>query len=365
MDIQGPSSISTNQVAPSSEAVEVQISLGGNTVTKMPSLSKLIQDLQDEISFFHSERVEDTEDTEEGVEDRAKAVLEQLIKRIREVYASADANNDSKGKEQVLSKLRSGEFKSLQQLLEGLEEYSSDHGEQFALLLEISDSLPAGSDAAKLVTDAIENSASVWEHELIASSNTLQEADILSKETGVQRDKLQRAYQDSVVAYESVIKSLATLVTHFGIKKLEMGSDFLQEAARSDLAAFPSSVEKELLEKTLIELQGMKVLHTLKSGLADACQRASELDSSLAKLDQAQFSTNFFKSLHDPTEFDVHIKQKIATASNIQNRILLLQDLKDTIAQTPPYYFKEGGHNQAISPWQTEIDNLIYKEAGD
>ena len=365
--VQGSGAANQAQAAVDAQSATqaTKVVIGGQQIQKMPSLSQLVQDLQEEISFAHQERLESEDNFDEGIDDRSSRIRERMIARIKETYEGQEAGNETaQNRERMITNLRSGQFQNLEQLLENLGGFTSDHGEMFAMLVAAADELPADSAAGKLVDEAIVATASMWEHQVTAAVNTVSESDKVAVETGIKRDELQRLYQDSVVTYESVINTLSELVAKFGLDRVETGTEFLQEAARADLVSLPSSVDPERLEHTLLELQGMKVYNTLRENIDMAHERASTKDAHLAKLDRSWLTTSFIRALNDPSEFDAHIKLRVeGGGSSIQNRVLLLQDLKNAISETPSHYFQDGGKDRAESPWQTEIDNLIYEEA--
>ena len=250
-------------------------SLGGLAVQKAPTMSQLLADLQEEISFAHAERAESEEEAEEALEDRANRVREKLIERIRDVYKAADSSNEqANSRQEMLEKLKAGHYKSPDDLLEDLGQRTGDRAEIFHLLTAAGDELEPGSAAAELVNDALIAAASDWEHEIVAGSNTFESSAEAAARTGLEQDELQRAYQDTIVSYESVISTLAELTAKFGLDRVEDGADFLQEAARADLISQPSSVEPERLERTLLELQGMKIYHTFQENIDTAYERA-------------------------------------------------------------------------------------------
>ncbi|MCY4324753.1 MAG: hypothetical protein OXC81_01855 [Betaproteobacteria bacterium] len=339
-------------------------SLGGLAVAKAAPAAQLLADLQEEISFAHSERAENDEEAEEALEDRANRVREKLIERIRDVYKAAEGGNEQQNsRQEMLEKLKSGHYKSPDDLLEELGQRSEDRAEIFYLLTSFGDDLEPGSAAAELVGDALIAAASDWEPEIVAGGNTLAQSAAVAERTGLEQDELQRAYQDTIVSYESVITTLAELTAKFGLDRVEDGADFLQEAARADLISQPSSVEPERLERTLLELQGMKIYHTFRENVEAAYTRAVGGDERLGQLAHDWVMTRFISSLSDPSDFDINFKRRVPEDARIQARVLLLQDLKGAISETPEHYFTSGGKDRAMSPWQTEIDRLIYQEA--
>ena len=339
-------------------------SLGGLAVQKVATTSQLMADLQEEISFAHAERAENDEEAEEALEDRANRVRERMIERIRDIYKAAGSQNDQQNnRQEMLEKLRSGHYKSPDDLLEELGQRTGDRAEIFYLLTAAGDELEPGSPAAELVNDALIAAASDWESEIVAGGNTLERSAEAAERTGLEQDELQRAYQDTIVSYESVISTLSELASKFGIDRVEDGADFLQEAARADLIAQPSSVEPERLERTLLELQGMKIYHTFQENVSAAYERAVGGDGRIGQLERDWVMTRFIHSLSDPSDFDINFKRRVPEDALIEARVLFLQDLKSAISETPEHYFASGGKDRAISPWQTEIDRLIYQEA--
>lgn len=369
MDI--PGSLPTNSVRgiqqrdTSEVETDCKATLGRKNLVKLSSLSKLVQDLQDEMSFANSEKVESEDNMDEMLEDRSKQVRESLVKRVRDVYQSDQAGgNNHPQMDRLMARVRQGQYQHPDQLLEDLGQLCSDKGELFSLLAAMGDNLEEGSSSAKLVADALADAAVQWESEITAGANTLAKAGAFAARTGIERDRFQRSYQESVVAYECVIKTLAELVHKFGLEQFQAGAEFLQEAALSDLASMSSSVEYERLEHTLLELQGVKVFNTWQESIEKSLERAAGKDPLLARIERDWLVHGFVRSLDRPHEFDLNMKQKFSYADNIENQVLLLQDLKNAVAETPEHYFAEGGKERAITPWQNEIDRLIYQEAG-
>ena len=356
-----------NQAAAAAQnaaAADAAAQLGGLAVQKAPAMSQLLADLQEEMSFAHSERAENDEEAEEALEDRANRIRERLIERIRDVYKSAENSNEQQSsRQEMLEKLKAGHYRSPDDLLEELGERTEDRAEIFYLLTAAGEELEEGSAAAELVNDALIAAASDWEHEIVAGSNTFELSAASAERTGLEQDELQRAYQDTIVSYESVISTLSELTSKFGIDRVEDGADFLQEAARTDLISQPSSVEPERLERTLLELQGMKIYHTFQENVGTAYERAVGGDKRIGQLERDWVMTRFIHSLSDPSDFDINFKRRVPEDALLQARVLLLQDLKSAIAETPEHYFTTGGKDRAMSPWQTEIDRLIYQEA--
>lgn len=345
---------------------DVKATLGRKNLVKLSSMSKLVQDLQDEMSFAHSEKVESEDTLDEMLEDRSKQVRENLVKRVRDAYQPGQAGgNNHPQMDRLMTRMRQGQYQHPDQLLGDLEQMCSDKGELFALLATMGDNLEEGSAAAKLVADTQAEAAVQWENEITAGVNTLVKAGAFAARTGIARDRFQRSYQESVVAYECVIKTLAELVQKFGLEQFQAGAEFLQEAALTDLASMSSSVEYERLEHTLLELQGVKVFNTWQERIEQSLERAATKDSLLAKIEHNWLVKGFVQSLNQPHEFDLNMKQKFSYADNIETQVLLLQDLKNAVTETPEHYFTEGGKERAITPWQNEIDRLIYQEAGN
>lgn len=369
MDVSGPQSLSAGEQARRAAsdgevATDVKATLGRKSLVKLSSVSKLVQDMQDEISFAHSERVDSEETLEENLEDRTKQVRERMIKRVRSIYQPDLAgNNQHQQMQRQMARLRNAQYRHPDQLLEDLGEACGDKGEVFAMLVAMGDELEEGSPAARMVEDAIVMAAARWEHEITAGANTLSKAAEFAAQTGVERERFQRSYQKSVVGYQFVIKTIAELVQEFGIERFQAGAEFLQEAALTDMAAMPCSVETEQLEHTLLELQGVKIFNTWHEGVQEALERAARKDAALAKIKRGWLLEGFVRSLEQPHEFDTSMKQKFTYADEVANQILLLQDIKGVIAETPVHYFSEGGKQRAVAPWQNEIDRLIYEEA--
>ena len=339
-------------------------SLGGLAVQKAPTTSQLLADLQEEMSFAHAERAESEDDAEEGLEDRANRIREKLLERIRDVYkASASQNEQQNSRQEMLEKLKSGHYRSPDDLLEDLGQGTGDRARIFHMLAAAGDELEPGSAAAELVNDALIAAASDWEHEIVAGGNTFAQSAEAAERTGLEQDELQRAYQDTIVSYESVIATLGELTAKFGLDRVEDGADFLQEAARADLISQPSSVEPERLERTLLELQGMKIYHTFRENVDTAYARAVDGDQRIGQLERDWVMARFINALSDPSDFDINFKRRVPADAQIEARVLFLQDLKGTISETPEHYFAAGGKDRAMSPWQTEIDRLIYQEA--
>ena len=341
----------------------VKASIGGQKV-KQVNLNKALQDFAEEATFGHEERVDADDKVEDAIDDRARQLREQMIKKIKEIYEKAPAKEDHNAQMQRLQRKANNPDYTPQDLLDDLGGEDSDKGQLFASLLELqatTDSEPAKTTIQK----AIEIASDKWESQIFAAANTLDDAIKFSEETQINRDELQRSYQDSVVEYSSVITTLASLVNEFGVDKLGASADFLQSAAVSDLAAMPCSVDKEKLNATLLELQGMKIMHTIDEGINTSLERAAGTDKTLGSIKNDWMMSNFLRSLADPNIFTLNIKGRIDSSNNPQSKVLLLQDLKQQITDIPEHYFQSGQKQRSISPWQREIDHLVQIEADE
>ena len=326
-----------------------------------PSIQELVQDLQEEISFAHSEKTEEKSIKEFEVEDHNTHILEHLIARVEEERPAGDPSDQNK--EDTLEKaLLAGHLQNAEDLQEALENLSQDKSEAFSLLVHLAASSALPKTAQDLLHEALKDYARHHHAQITAGFNTAALAQQTAAHTHIPASSLQHTYQEAVTSYEGILPALLKIIAAGGVEKFEDNTQFLMQAAQVDLASEHSSVQPERLKRILSELQGLKIFNTLRDRLRKIITRLAGQFSQCKTLKPKDWLSRTLHHAHDPSLFEQNIKSGVLSLAPAP-RVLFLQELRGLIRSLPEYLFSTPTEKHRILfPLQKEIDTLIFKK---
>ena len=323
-----------------------------------PSIQELVADIQEEISFAHSEKTQEKNINEFEVEDHGTHILEQLIARVEEENAPGDPSNQDK-KDTLERALTAGQ--NQEELEETLQNLTPDKSEAFSLLAYLSQKTLYPEAKAHL-ENFMQSYVDRYEPQITAGFNTAALAKKTAKNSHVPQSTLQHTYQDAVTSYEGILPTLLKIIEASSVEGFEDNAQFLMQAAQVDLASERSSVQPERLKRILSELQGLKIFNTLKEALQKIIQRLKTQYPQAQTLHTNPWLSHTLHHIQEPTRFEDTVN-KHAAALPPAPKVLFLQELRNLMRALPSYLFSAPTEKKRILfPIQREIDNLIFKK---
>ena len=333
-------------------------------VVKMPSQAQLLQDMQEEISFAHSEKTEKKNIEEYECEDAHQNLYFYLVEKIQEAYPPEDKNYESK-KESFAKALFSEPQQSEEQIENALHGLTEDAGEAFALLQDMLKTPPEGMDAKTLASlKATEgNYAEKHGARILAAINTAPLARETGAAEGIQTSELQARYQQIVEDYTGILPALAQLTAKNGVEKFEESARFIMQATERDLVAQRASRNPERLKRILAEFQGLKVFNTLREWSAHIFGRFGKHSRQALPFDKNTLFSRAVQFLAHPENFQGLLQKDIQKLSP-RDQVLFLQEVRNAVRTMPDYLFQapEEQKSRILFPLQSRIDHLVFEE---
>ena len=357
------------QAAARNAAVSAQAAgaYSGSRVVKMPSAAQLLQDIQEEIGFAQSEKMEEKDIEEYECEDAHQNLYAHLVEKIEEAYPQEDPTHKEK-QESFAKRLLSRQGQSEEEIARHLGDLTEDKGEAFALLKEAHDNPPPGLDAATraALKNTLEKFAEKEGTQILAGVNAAAEARRMSRETGIEASALQASYQNMVADYAGILPALAQITVKTSPDHFEDHARFIMQAAEKDLAAERSSRQPEKLRRILAEFQGLKIFNTLREWSSNAFalfSKKAEGEEEGFPFKKDELFTQSLQFLNRPEQFHDLIQQPIRNMSP-ESQVLFLQDMRNGVRLLPDYLFQNPDEEKAriLFPVQTRIDRLVFEE---
>lgn len=326
--------------------------------------SQLLADMAEEISFSHSEKIEEKEIEDHACEDYLDKSHARLVEEVAKEYPPDDPEHQAKH-ESFMKKLAQQPQASEEEIRQLLGESTSDAAQALALLTQAigSPDLPGGAAMKEKLEGVSKSMVEMQGEQIQAGINTIALARRTAKETGMSTEHLQANYQKMVGSYEAILPALSQLANSEGIEAFEAGAGFVNRAAARDLAAARPSVAPARLQRILAEFQGVKVFNTLREWVDGSLQRFAAIIPKSKDFSRRGFFTRVLSFLVGPEKFRPLIAEPMA-GLNAQDKVLLLQDLRQAIRTLPNWLFASGGQEKEriLYPVQKEIDHLVFEE---
>ncbi len=334
----------------------------GAPLTAMPSASQLLQDMQEEISFSHSEKTEEKDIAEHDCEDYLDAIYAQLIADVAQEYPAEDPSH--KGKyEETVSLLRRSGGQNPDQLRGALRDITADSGEAFALLARAEKDPSLTQEQRVLAHTAARAMAEDEAPAIQAGINTAGLARAAAETSGLPADQLQAAYQSMVVDYGAILPALTHMAEKGGASGFAESARFLTSAAAADLSSVRPSAQPARLQHILARFQGVKIFNSLREGSDAITGRFDKEVSAAPAFAKGGFFVRYLKFLTRPEEFASLLYQPM-TPMGKARKTLMLQDIRTNARSVPLWLLPEGAaaRSRIIYPLQKEIDRLVYEE---
>lgn len=358
--------ISANKVSRPFDAQSEQVSgtLGTTRVIKSPVMSQLVADLQEEAGFSEAERKEDEGSEEAGIRDRAKEARRQLLRRVQEIFSRRDGKTRShqQRREQKLGELLAQRYpQNTKELFKIVNEVTKDKGEALALLQSFSQKGNIDAKTKSLIESSLPEFIDTNAEAIQASVNTLTVADATNLQTGLDTEKLQAFYQESVTSYQGILPVLTRITDDIGVPNFETARHFLFQAIDAELASEQSSKQPEHLQSILAELQGVKIFNTIRTDAEKLLMR-HKFAVNAAGFERDGFTSHIIHAAADPSELQARILTPMQ-ATTPEARLLFFQDLRETMRALPDYLYANVNEKTRVTfPLQMAIDDLVFKE---
>ena len=356
--------VAQNAAANRTASQEASGQFGKTNVNKNVTLSQSMQDLQEEMSFAHSEKTEEKNIEEYECEDFHDNLYVEIVEQIQKNYPPNEQPQKDNTKK-FLARLQERPPRDEGEARQMLQEITQDQAEGFAILQQVINDPPEGLKDGQL--DLLRDAAKAWAADdagaLIAGANIVELARTQSPQISVEASQLQQTYQTLVVSYEGILPALTKITSEQGVDKLDNMTDFLMQAADKDLAATRSSVQPERLRRILAEFQGVKVFNTLREWSGQVFQRFSKKFAAQTNLKQNDFFTRCLKFISQPESFNSQVLTPIRALSPT-DKVLVLQELRNGVRNLPDYLFANSKTTKSriLFPVQNEIDQLVFEQ---
>ncbi len=334
---------------------------GGAGPVKMPSLSQLIQDMQEEVAFAHSERAEEKDIESYECEDYYENLYVYLIERIEKEYPPEDPAHNGRRKV-FLDRIR-GREASREEIEAALGEASGDSAEQLALLRAAAQDAGVSEQSRERLAGLARDLVRTQGPRMIAGLNTAALARTAAAGGGLEAEKLQAAYQNLVSDYAGILPALAELVDKAGVAGFEDAAGFISRAAERDLAAERASAQPARLGRILSEFQGVKIFNTLREWSNGIVARLEAGAPGERRLKADAFFSRCLRFITHPEQFQSQIAAPLAGLAPAR-RVVVLQELRAGLHGLPNYLFDNQDQSKAriVFPVQSEIDRLVFEE---
>ena len=340
-----------------SSAVDHKGAFAGLAITKMTSMSEILDDLKEEISFAHSEHKEAEEINEDNIESRDQVRRKFFLKRAQLIYGE-DQGEYKEKKEQLTKKLKDTNPQSAYEIHHAIDEITKDKSEGFALLDDLAKSPELSAETHKLILEALNEYIRQNDKKIAAGFNTIDLAKEFSSSLSSPAEKLQTSYQNIIGDYSSIMPVLLEMFQEYGVEKFEMGIKYIQQAAEADLQSQYSSMSKAKIQHMLTELQGTKIFNSIKARLSDLLNRFSK-DSVISSLGIDKTMRIFLQLASEAGKLNTLLLGHISATSNT-NQLLFLQGIRDCMREIPDYLFDSvATKTRCISNIQQKIDHFI------
>ncbi len=333
-------------------------------ISKRATPSQNMQDMQEEISFAHSEKAQEKNIEEYECEDFHDNLYVEIVERIQKNYPPKEQPQKDHA-QKFLARLRERPPKNGDELRQMLAEITQDQAEGFAILQQTLDHPPADlkNDQLNLLRETAKAWAAESSSALLAGANTIGLARAQSQKISVETSQLQKTYQNLVVSYEGILPALTKITSEQGVDKLDNMAGFLMQAADKDLTATRASVQPERLRRILAEFQGIKVFNTLREWAGQVFARFSKKFKTHTHLKQNDLFTRCLKFISAPESFNSQVLAPIRALSP-SDKVLVLQELRNGVRNLPDYLFANAKTTKSriLFPVQSEIDQLVFEQ---
>ena len=365
-------SINNNAAAAAAVNIPPHISAGRKAdghfaqmnVSKRPTPSQNMQDLQEELSFAHSEKTQEKNIEEHECKDFHDNLYVEIIAKIQKEYPPQEQPQKDNA-EKFIQHLRQNPPQDENELRQMLGQITEDQAEGFAILQQVINDPP--DDLADGQVRLMRSAASAWAAEnasaLLAGANTIDLAQTQSQKISVEASQLQKTYQNLVTSYEGILPALTKITSEQGVDKLENMTGFLMQAADKDLTATRSSVQPERLRRILAEFQGVKMFNTLREWSNQVFARFSQKFQTQTSIKKNDLFTRCLKFISAPESFNSQILTPIRALAP-SDKVLVLQELRNGVRNLPDYLFANAKTTKSriLFPVQNEIDQLVFEQ---
>lgn len=338
--------------------------LGTIRVIKSPNMSQLVADLQEEAGFSEAERKEDEDSEEAGIRDRAKEARKQLLRRVQEAFSKRDdrtRSHQQRREEKLGELLAKRNPQNAKELFETIDEVTKDKGEALALLQSSLQKDNLDAKTKSLIESSLPEFIDNHAEAIQASVNTLAVADATASQNGLDAEKLQAFYQESVTSYQGILPVLTRITDDIGVANFETARHFLFQAIDTELASEQSSKQPEHLQSILAELQGVKIFNTIRTDAERLLTRHESVTSAVG-FDRDNFTAHIIHAAANPSELQARILTPMQ-ATPLEARLLFFQDLRETMRAMPDYLYANASEKTRVTfPLQMAIDDLVFKE---
>jgi type III secretion protein W len=339
----------------------------GETVRLQGDPLSLLKDAAEELTFAHSERVEQQEIGERKVEGRfiglpPPGAIEKLFDKL------PDTGGAEKLREAVDRILKSGAG-SPQQLLELAQQSYDDVSFQFLLLQEVRRQLEeSGGDPglARITEEALAQLEAAHGPEIRAGLNAAEAIAEFAQGDPARARELRQFYRDSVLGFEKIGDTYQALLGKFGVEGFPDGVAFLIKAAGDDLGAMGPSTPAPALKQILDDLYQLEVVSTVH-------ERCSRLEQSMSRLygerpsGTPQELAGELMSLTGDRSVSPQRIERLVDGLGVgegEPRIALLRELKEIVRLIPLKVYQEPDQRELLrDAVQGALDTAIENEA--
>ena len=275
-------SLATNRAA----SLAASRSAQNTRITALANPNAALLDMQEEISFAISEKMEKKNADNEKAQERNAKRLKELARLVKE-----KGGIDDKSQEPLQHKIENNFKQLMQRKTERKTEQQhdsakSDGGAESSEAIAWRNSMALTSDKAaifqalstlrekshakgdsraeKLYEVAQARCAKEFEPQIRAAVNIRQEYQEFAKKNNLPAEKVLDAYQKTVADYSGILNAALTLTEKLGLKNSAAAADFIRESASKEIISLQPSVSPEQLLHILAELKGLQVLATVK-----------------------------------------------------------------------------------------------------
>ncbi len=377
----------------------LRASAQSNRIARLAQPNAALQDLQEEVSFAFSERLEKRNAEQEKAQERSQKLLREFAQKIQKGHVVDDKTREPlerkiEQKMQFLARNEVGARESQamwQEIWQETKDLSGDKAALFAAFDGLRQKSEARGDSVRAEGYAAvaERCALTFESSIRTTINLGVEIRAFAEQHDVQAEKVLDAYRSSVADYSGILHAALELTETLGLEKSEAGAAFIRQSAGKEIALLEPSVSPEQLLHVLAELKGLQVLATVKEQVSqhrEAMTRSEDVEQSekldggqtksttasnapshsgIAALSDESLVKGVFHSAVAPQSFSERLDAPASRAYNDLPSGLVrhFQGLHKIFKSLPDYAFVGRIEKQrALLPLETRLDALVARE---
>ena len=367
-----------------------------NRIAMLTRPNAALQDMQEEVSFAFSERLEKRNAEQEKAQERSQKLLREFVEKIQQGKVIDDKQREPL-EHKIERRMQSfSKHEDNESAWQNMRELSGDKAALLVALESLSKKSAARGDhaLAERYEAAAERCALEFDKHIRVAINLGAESRAFAEQHDVEAEKVLDVYRSNVADYSGILPAALALTEALGVEKSEAGAAFIRQSAGKEIAMLEPSVSPEQLLHVLAELKGLQVLATVKEqvaqhrkamvtaqGITQATTQATTQTktqtkmptntptgtaaSGIAALSGESLVKGVFHSAVAPQRFTERLDApaSLAYRDQLSGLVQHFQGLHKIFKGLPDYAFVgRSEKRRALLPLETRLDTLVAQE---